>query len=254
MKNLTLAIMLLTSLILASCGGGGGGTPVDRVQEFVDLLNDESNDYFWIEKRDTLTEGFVVVWSVDYGYMAYDVKNYLVGDDWLDYADYAEYQEVYIHDYEWDTGLGETVYYGDAYFNNPGGSFAGEFMFEQTANGSKDLLAAAAVSEKGAVAAKAAVLQNQYELSAPKAMQMAGLINAWNKFDNKSMQDADQFAKAITGDENATVQGVEQAYIKNVQGDSAEYDSLVSKAAGQYGMTAEKAHKVLAKVFVGTDE
>jgi len=138
MKKLSSLLVLVLGIVLIGCHGY---QPVDRVQSFVNLLNSQyaydSTFYMVKHPNQTATQGFVVVYSADTGYVAYDIANYTSGQSWYTYSNNAQFQEVYI--YDWYSSYGEVFYVGSAHYNDWWSSYAGEFIFEQKEEAFKDL-------------------------------------------------------------------------------------------------------------------
>ncbi len=274
MKNLVLILGLASTFLLASCGGGGGsgngngggsnggstggtggGTtlPVDKVQSFVNLLNSrylyDSNYYVVKRPEQTATEGFVVVYSSDTGYIAYDMKNYFDGQSWNSYSSFAEYQPVYIHGTTYDSFGHETFYFGDAYKNSYYGSYAGEFVFDETSETGKDLEKASAMIEAHKSSKIAEALAGEFGLSEERGLRVAKLVSDWQKLSkSRSMTNADAnvFTKELLG---VDMQKAESAITKHLQGDESEVSELVKKAAQVNGTSPEHMNELLNSIF-----
>lgn len=268
MKNLTLGFSLLTIALFQSCSGGGGSAPhvdacvsncgpvyVDKVDKFVDLLNDKYSydSYFYVVKRpeQTLSEDFVVVYSNDSGYVAYDIKDYRVGDSWYDYSMHADYQEVYIDRVETDWHSGEKFYYGDAYNNDFFGSYAGEFVFEEADEKIKDLAKVVAVKEAFTLSKQSEAIAAEFGLSEEKATKVAKLASNWKKLSkDRSMtsKDADLFTKELLG---VDVKTVETAYASMAEGDSSKMKSVLGQAAKKMESTPEHMKEIMDLMLNG---
>lgn len=138
----------LTGIVLASCGPTS--LTKSRSQAFVDLLNNnfafDAQSTFYVAKseNESYTSGFVVVYSDDTGYVAYDLGNYVKGQSWTTYVNNYEYQPVSIYD-TFNDGY-ETFYYGFARYWD--GTPVGEFVFEEVGEKHKDLAKVMAAKEK----------------------------------------------------------------------------------------------------------
>lgn len=271
MKNLFGVLWLALMATLVSCGGGGGGgtgtgtgtgtgsggtviPPVDKVNTFVNLLNNrylyDSNYYIVKRPEQTATEGFVVVYSADTGYVAYDMKNYLVGDTWGTYSSYAEFQPVYIHGTSYDSYSNETFYFGDAYQNNYYGSYAGEFVFDETTEAGKDLEKAHALIDAHKTGKIAEALASEFGLSEERGLRIAKLVSDWQKLSkSRSMTNADAniFTKELLG---VDMKKAESAITKHLEGDDSEVAELVKKAAQVNGTGPEQMNELLTTIFV----
>ncbi len=261
MKKLMGLLSLLALMTLASCGGGGdgGGTvvvppqPVDKVQSFIDLLNSRYlyDSSYYVAKRPEMsaTEGFVVVYSQDTGYIAYDLKYYLQGDSWSTYSTYAEYQPVYIHSTSNDVYTNEVFYFGDAFQNTYTGSYVGEFMFDETSETGKDLEKAYALIEAHKNSKIADALSSEFGLSEERGLKIAKLVTDWKKLSkSRSMTSADAnvFTKELLG---VDMQKAETAIKKHLEGDDSQMSDVLKKAAKANGTTPEHMNELLNTVF-----
>lgn len=253
-------LLLAMSVVVVSCGGsvGGGGTiiipPVDKVNSFVDLLNSrylfDSNYYVVKRPENTATEDFVVVYSPDTGYVAYDVRNYDVGESWSTYTAYADYQPVYIHGTSTDIYSLETFYFGDAYKNTYyGTSYEGEFVFDETSEAGKDLEKVSGMIAAHKASKIGEALSSEFGLSEERGLKIAKLVGDWKKLSkSRSMTsaDADVFSKELLG---VDMKKAESAITKHLQGDDSEVTELVKKAAKINGTGPEQMNEILTAVF-----
>lgn len=263
MKNVLCLVWLAMSVALVSCGGSSSGPtpgpgpvvtpPVDKVNTFVNMLNNRylyDSSYYVVKRPEqTATEGFVVVYSADTGYIAYDMKNYIVGDSWSSYSNYAEYQPVYIHGTSYDSLYNETFYFGDAYKNNYYGSYAGEFVFDETTEAGKDLEKAHAMIDAHKTAKIGEALASEFGLSEERGLRIAKLVGDWQKLSkSRSMTNADAniFSKELLG---VDMSKAESAITKHLQGDDSEVSELVKKAAQVNGTGPEQMNELLTAVF-----
>ncbi len=265
MKKLLFVLGMSMSFLLVSCGGGGGGgtggtggtvipqPPVDKVQSFVDLLNSRylyDSTYYVVKRPEqTATEGFVVVYSADTGYIAYDMQNYLTGDTWNTYSSYAEYQPVYIHGTSYDSFGQETFYFGDAYENNYYGTYAGEFVFDETSEAGKDLEKAYGLIDAHKTTKIGEALAAEFGLSEERGMRIAKLVSDWQKLSkSRSMTNADAniFSRELLG---VDMNKAESAIVKHLQGDDSEVADLVKKAAQVNGTGPEQMNELLNTIF-----
>lgn len=258
MKNLLTTLLVLSTLLLVSCGpsGGGGGVyypPTDRVDAFVQLLNDQSlyDSHFYLMKHpdQTLTEDFVVVYSDDTGYVAYDIRNYISGDSWSTYSTYADYQEVYIHDVTYDPYLDEYFYTGFAYNNDLFGTYAGEFVFEEAEGKTKDLQKVGAIKEAYEVSKIAEALSAEYGLSEERGMKIAKMTSDWKKLKGSRAltdADADQFSKELLG---VSIAQAEKAYKSFVEGDEAGMKDLIDVASKVNDITPEHTNELINELL-----
>ncbi len=240
--------------ILAACHGGphGGGGYVDRVNSFVNLLNAQSayDSTFYMVKHpsQTATEGFVVVYSDDTGYVAYDIANYVTGDSWGTYSSYAEFQEVYIYDWYSDA-WGEVFYVGSSYYNDSFGSYAGEFVFEQTEATMKDLEKAGALKEAWKTAKVSELLSAKYGLSEERSEKVAKMMSQWEKLSKqRQMTDADAnvFSKEVLG---VDITAAKDAFEGSAAGDNASLNNLIEKAAEVNGITPEHMNGLVSEMI-----
>jgi|GEM_PF-2113325 len=233
-KNQISSLVLVAgALVLTACGGGGSSSrpPQDKVNEFVSLLNNKSfsDSYFSVVKRDTLTAGFVVVYSADTGYVAYDIKDYHIGDSWSTYLFHADYQAAYV--YDTDVMIRETIYYAHTYNNDFFGTYAGDFAFDETAEGAKDLEKIKAIKETYATAKIASTLTAEYGLSTERSVKVAKMVNNWSKLSKKrslTEADANSFSKELLG---VNIKDAERAYKAKAEGNDEAVQDLVEEAA-----------------------
>lgn len=269
-NNFLKVLFILSSLLLVSCGGGGGSgsgsssgggivvvpgpiAPVDRVQDFVDLLHEhygytyDSN--FFIEKspEEVLTEGFVVVYDEDFDeYLAYDISAFEAGDNWDDFLAFAEFQEVSIHEIEQDAITGEFFYYGDAYWNDAFGDFAGEFIFDETASQSKDLEKVAAMMQSFKISKVGEALAAEFGLSDVRGREIAKVATEWTKLSKSrslTNEDAKAFSKELLG---VDIVEAQNAVMKKMEGDESAFDNLMEQAANANGTTPEHMNKLMS--------
>ena len=247
MKLLSKFFLLSLVAIMAACHGP---YHADRVDSFIALLNSQSayDSHFYLVKHpaQTATEGFVVVYSDDTGYVAYDIANYRVGQSWSTYANNADYQEVYV--YDWYTDYwGEVFYVGTAYNNDFFGTYAGEFVFEQTETTIKDLEKAGAIKEAYKTAKVSELLSAKYGLSEERSEKVAKMMSQWEKLSKqRQMTDADAnvFSKEVLGVDIASA----QAALGGQNSDGGlTLDSLIEKAAEVNGITPEHMNGLVSE-------
>jgi len=248
MKKISMLTVLLFALLFSACHGPAPYYPVDRVQSFIDLLNSQSayDSYFTLVKHpnQTATEGFVVVYSADTGYVAYDIANYQVGDSWYTYSSYSQYQEVYIYDWYTDV-YGEVFYVGGAYANDYWGTYAGEFVFEQKEESFKDLEKLGALKAAYKTAKLGESLASNFGLSEERAQKVAKLVVEWDRTaKSRSLTDADanSFSKELLG---VNINDATAAYKKLTEGDSSDYNSLIDVAAETNGTSPEHMNAII---------
>ncbi len=258
MNKLNKLFLGVLSVGLLACGGGGGGgyysyTPVNKVQSFVNLLNDRyySDSYFYVvkEPHETMTEGFVVVYSDETGYTAYDIANYSPGESWESYSLTAEYSPVYIHRTESDW-YGDTFYFGDAYTNGYFyQSYQGEFVFDETSETSKDLETAKSIREAHKIAKIGSSLAAEYGLSQERGEEIAKLANSWKKLSSsRSLTDADAnaFSKDLLG---VDISKATSAMVKYELGNAKEFNEVVEVAAQANDTTPENMKEIVKNIL-----
>ena len=251
LKLFTLKASLLAMLLMSACHYSGPS--YDRVQSFIDLLNSQYpyDSYFYLVKHpsQSATEGFVVVYSDDTGYVAYDIANYRVGDSWYSYSQSADFQEVYI-DYTYSDSWGEVFYVGDAFYNDFWGGYAGEFVFERSQDAFKDLEKVAAIKESYKVSKLGESFVSDFGLSEQRANKVAKMVVQWEKL-GKARQltdaDANAFSKEMIG---VDIAKAEQAYKELLAGDDSEMKSLVGEAAKVNGTSPEHMNALINQ-FIG---
>ncbi len=247
MKKLVLLVGLLLGLAIVGCQTTYYA-PTDRVQSFIDLLNAQypydSQFYMVKHPSQTATEGFVVVYSNDTGWIAYDIANYQVGDSWSTYSATAQFQEVYIYD-SYSDYSGEVFYVGGAYYNDYYGSYAGEFIFEQTETSFKDLEKVAGLKAAYKTAKLGEAFASDYGLSVDRATKVAKLVSEWEKTGKKralTEADANAFTKELLG---VNLSDAEKAYKKLVEGDKQSFENLIDTAAQTNGTTPEQMNSIV---------
>ncbi|HAZ12443.1 MAG: hypothetical protein A2X86_16915 [Bdellovibrionales bacterium GWA2_49_15] len=248
MKNVMLVLALLLGLAITGCQTGTYYPPADRVQSFINLLNSQYSydSQFYLVKHpsQTATEGFVVVYSNDTGWVAYDIANYQTGDSWYTYSANAQFQEVYVYDSYTDY-YGEVFYVGGAYYNDYWGSYAGEFIFEQTEDAFKDLEKIAALKASFKTAKLGEAFASDYGLSVERATKVAKLVTEWEKTGKKralTESDANAFTKELLG---VNLNDAEKAYKKLVEGDKQSFQDLMATAAKTNGTTPEQMNSIV---------
>ncbi len=244
-------VMLMSALaLLVACDGGGS---VDRVDNFISLLNSQSSvdSTFYLAKHpnQTLTQGFVVVYSAETGYLAYDISNYQRGDSWYTYAATAEYQEVYIYD-SYSDAYGEVFYVGSAFANDTFSSYAGEFVFEQTEESFKDVEKVAALKDSFKTAKLGEVLSSSYGLSEGRGQKVAKLVVQWERLSKgrkMTTADADAFTQELLGVDMTTAT---LALTKPSSSTVNKLEDLLAKAATLNGVSPEHMEQIITD-FVG---
>lgn len=248
MKKLFTSMMLL---LFVACSGGSGPT---KTESFLNLLN---NHYGYVGQNnfvvvkglyETASEGFAVVYDWDLGtYVAYDLKDYRVGDSWSTYVAHADFRPVYIHDTYIDT-WGETFYIGDAY--DFWGFYQGEFVFEEGAEGSKDLEKVAAVMESYKVAKVGEAMSAEFGLSEERGIEIAKVASQMQKLAKKrglTEADANAFSKELLG---VDLKKAESAFLKKAAGENEEFEKLLESAAQANEISPEHMNKIINDIFL----
>ncbi len=246
MKKMMNVLLLGLMTALVACNGVRS---TDRVDSFISLLNAQSSldSTFTLAKHpnQTLTQGFVVVYSADTGYVAYDIASYRTGDSWSTYSTYAEYQEVYIYDSYSDV-YGEVFYVGSAFSNDTFGTYAGEFVFEQTEESFKDVEKLASMKDAFKTAKLGEALSSNYGLSQERGEKVAKLVVQWERLSkNRQMttSDADAFTKELLGvDMTSATEAIKSAQTGNAE----QMEDLVAKAASLNGVSPEHMNSIIS--------
>jgi hypothetical protein len=253
-RKFSLGLTLMLTLLMSSCHFTTNTyTPVDRVQAFIDLLNSQyayDSQFYMVKHPDqTATQGFVVVYSDDTGYMAYDISSFQVGDSWNTYSNYAEYQEVYVHDWYTDS-WGEVFYIGDTYYNNYWGDYAGEYVFETSIDKFKDLEKMGALKEAFKVSELGKKLSSEYGLSEERGIKIAKMTSEWNKVGKRrelTASDADSFSKELIG---INLNDALEAFKKSSTGDQDAMSNLVDAAANANGTSPEHMNALISDLLL----
>ena len=249
MKKVLSSLMIALTLILTSCGGGGGGgggyNPPSSItyteaSNFVDYVNEDAGSFdyssFYLEKHRTEQfDGWIVVYDNDYNeYRAVNAWNYNGGDAYLYYEDYS--RTVSYYGYDSYTG-------SDLYIDNYGN------IFEQTKPSSKDLEKLGQKVEKLNLKKVEEHLASEFGLSESRAFAVAKLVQGWKKA-SKSRQmtneDSKVFFKEFLGfDANEGL----KAFKKSIEGDEADLNSLIEKAADFNETSPEHMKEILSTVL-----
>ncbi len=249
-------------------GGGGTTTPpitdpgtggtvvvipeVNRVDTFVNLLNEhyvEHDFYIVKEPHQTMTEGFLVVYDANAGYIAYDLAAFVPGESWESYKTRAEYQEVFIHKLESDQ-FANTFYFGDAYTNGETPMFMGEFVFDETSETSKDLETAKSIRESFKLSSIASAVSAEFGLSQERGEEIAKLAMSWKKLSKTrslSSADADMFSKELLGVDVTTATAAITKHLNGV--DKKDFKEIIEKAAERNDTTPENMSAIVQAIF-----
>lgn len=245
LKRLSIGIAAIGLLACNGGGGGGGGTVgggtigythAELAQDFEDAMWYDLGYDVELVKTYTAQTGYVVVYDYDLGtYDAYDIYDYIAGEDISNYLDLYEYNFYY-----------DLIPTGTGYYRDP----VTGTLFEKTEVTPKDRLKIAAFEEGLMINKAAERLSANFGLSAERSQEVAKLSYLWKKQPKERMTDADhdRFASAILGH---SLTEFKSATDKMLKGDKSELDRLISDAADLNGLTPEDANQVVDKIFAG---
>ncbi len=239
----------MAAVLLTSCGGTPG---TSRSQNFVNLLNDnfafDAQSTFYVAKSEpnSVTPGFVVVYSDDTGYVAYDINNYNSGQSWSSYTANYDFQPVAVYD-TYNDGY-ETFYYGSVYDRY--GSYLGEYTFEQAGEKHKDLAKVQSVKEKYIEDKVAQGLSKEYGLQQEGALKIAKIYTKLSKAASKGALGRSQDQQLAQDLFHTDAASLEDMYKRAQQNDAADYNALLAKVAPEYGFESpEHFNAIAAKIL-----
>lgn len=239
MKKLLLILSVL--LIVCSCGGDKGGSGnnglnhEELAETFIFQLNFEAGRDAEIVEVVTDQWNYLVVIDFDTNtYKAYDLTNYIAGEDIFTFLN---------------------TYQDDFYFNlidegkDKFRDVESGLVFEETITNSKDLEKLAAFLEAKKVVNAAETIQINYGLSEERSRKIAHV--SYNYFKNsqrRSMtpEDANIFSREIIG---VDIDNIKSAYKKSLEGRREDLNDLIDDASNFNGISPEHTTKLLEVFF-----